>query len=67
MQIELAGSPESDLKVVRTVLTGASADAIDEDGQPPAIKPVASEVILKVSFADEAPANSLTVFRLKNP
>jgi hypothetical protein len=47
LQIELAGIPESDLKVVRTVLTGASADAIDEDGQPPAIKPVSSEVTLK--------------------
>jgi alpha-L-arabinofuranosidase len=66
LQIELTGIPESDLKAVRTVLTGASADAINEDGQPPAIKPMASEVILRRSFAYEAPANSLTVFRIKN-
>jgi len=66
LRIELAGLPEGDLKAVRTVLTGASADTINEDGQPPDIKPVSSEVTLNTAFAYEAPANSLTVFRLKN-
>ena len=47
LQIELAGIPESDLKVVRTGLASASADAIDEDGRSPAIKPVSSEVTFK--------------------
>lgn len=65
LQIELAGIPARDLKAVRTVLTGVSADAINEDGQPPALKPVSAAVTLKTSFAYEAPANSLTVFRIK--
>ena len=31
---------------VRTVLTGANADVFNEDGQPPAVRPVASEVTI---------------------
>jgi alpha-L-arabinofuranosidase len=65
LQVELAGIPESEFQAARTVLTGASADVINEDGQPPAVKPVSSEITLKTSFAYEAPANSLTVFRIK--
>jgi alpha-L-arabinofuranosidase len=65
LKIELAGLPRGNRPVTRTVLTGASADAFNEEGKPPAVKPVADEVTLAPDFAYEAPAHSLTVFRFK--
>ena len=56
---------KSELKAAKTVLTGPSADAYNEDGQPPAVKPVSSETTLTPAFDYEAPANSLPVFRIK--
>jgi len=53
-----------ELKATRTVLTGADADAFNEDGRPPEVKPAASEVTLKATFDYQAPAHSLTVFRI---
>ncbi len=64
--VELAGLAAGELKATRTVLTGADADAFNEDGQPPAVKPVAAEVTIKPAFDYEAPANSLTVYRIHN-
>jgi alpha-L-arabinofuranosidase len=65
LTVELAGVPERELQAVRTVLTGPTADSFNEDGKPAAIKPVASEVAIKTTFDYEAPANSLTVFRIR--
>lgn len=65
LKVELAGLPTGNLKATKTVLTGASADAYNEDGQPPVVKPVSSETTLKPVFDCEAPANSLTVFRIQ--
>ena len=65
LTVELAGLAAGELKATQTVLTGADADAFNEDGQPPAVKPAASEVTLKPTFDYEAPAHSLTVFRIR--
>ncbi|OHB66171.1 MAG: hypothetical protein A2V70_11195 [Planctomycetes bacterium RBG_13_63_9] len=66
LTVELAGLAAGELKATQTVLTGADANAFNEDGQPPTVKPAASEVTLKPTFDYEAPANSLTVFRIQN-
>jgi alpha-L-arabinofuranosidase len=63
LAIELAGRSGGEFKATKTVLTGADADAYNEDGQPPAVKPVASEVTITSTFDYQAPAYSLTVFR----
>jgi alpha-L-arabinofuranosidase len=65
LKVELAGLATGDLRSSKTLLTGPNADAYNEDGKPPAVKPVASEETLKPAFDYEAPANSLTVFRCR--
>lgn len=67
LTVELAGLAAGELRATRTVLTGPNADAFNQDGQEPAAKPVAGEVTLKPTFDYEAPANSLTVFRVLVP
>lgn len=62
--ITLAGL-SGEVPAARTVLTGPNADAFNEDAQPLAIQPTLSEVSLKPRFDYEAPANSLTVFRIR--
>ena len=64
LRVELVGRPGAELKVTKTVLTGADADACNEDGKEPAVKPVTNETTLKPTFDYEAPANSVTVFRI---
>jgi alpha-L-arabinofuranosidase len=63
--VQLAGMPSGDYKTVKTVLGGGDADAVNEDGKPPVVKPETSELTVKPSFDYEAPANSLTIFRIK--
>ncbi|MBI1387181.1 MAG: alpha-N-arabinofuranosidase [bacterium] len=63
LEIELAGESDNARRAVRTVLTGPSAEAFNEDGRAPVVKPIVSEVIIAPVFDYEAPANSLTVFR----
>ncbi len=66
VDVSLSGIPSgSRFEAVRTVLTGPSADAENEDGKTPVVKPVSETLKLKTTFAYEAPANSLTVFRLQ--
>jgi alpha-L-arabinofuranosidase len=65
LKFQLAGWPAGERRVIKSVLTGADADAFNEDGQPPAVKPVVTETTLPPNFDYEAPANSLTVFRVK--
>jgi alpha-N-arabinofuranosidase len=67
LKVELFGLAAGSLRATKTLLTGADADAdaFNEDGQPPTVKPVTSEVTLKPTFEYEAPANSLTLFRVK--
>jgi alpha-L-arabinofuranosidase len=66
LTIEIAGLPAGEFKATRTVLTGPTPEAYNEDGRPPAVKPAANELKLKPTFDYEAPANSLTVFRIRN-
>jgi alpha-L-arabinofuranosidase len=65
LNIQLAGVPSGDYKVSKTVLGGGDADAVNEDGKPPVVKPETSEFTVKPPFDYEAPANSLTIFRIK--
>lgn len=65
LTVTLSGLAAGDIPATRTVLTGPAPDAFNEDGQPPAVKPVSGDVTLKPTFDYEAPANSLTVIRLK--
>ncbi len=66
LNVALAGLAAGEVQATRTVLTGASPDSFNEDSQPPAVKPVAAEIALKPVFEYEAPAHSLTVFRVRN-
>lgn len=50
--------------ITRTLLTGPGPDAVNEDGQPPSVKPETARLRLEAYFDYDAPANSLTVFRV---
>ena len=65
-KVELAGIPEMEWAVTRTVLTGENADAYNEDGRKAAVKPIAQEIKLRSNFSYEVPANSLSIFRFKS-
>ncbi|MEN6306174.1 MAG: alpha-L-arabinofuranosidase C-terminal domain-containing protein [Anaerohalosphaeraceae bacterium] len=65
ISVRLAGiSQEVSMKAVMTVLTGPDANAVNEDGKSPVVKPAVSTETVKPVFAYTAPANSLTVFRV---
>lgn len=65
-KVELAGIPETEWAVTRTVLTGENADAYNGDGREAAVKPVAQEIKLRSNFGYEAPAHSLSILRFKS-
>lgn len=65
LAIKLAGLTAADLKGTRILLTGPSPDAFNEDGKEPVIRPTNADVLVKPEFEYEAPAWSLTVFRLR--
>lgn len=67
LKVNLVGLPAGDRRAIKTVLTGPDADAYNQDGQPPVIQPVTSEVTVKPSFDYDATANALTVFRIVAP
>lgn len=62
--ITLASAPAAGLRLVETVLTAASADVANEDGQPAAALPVVDEFQVGASFEHVFPARSVTVLRL---
>ncbi len=64
LTVTLAGLAAAETQATRTVLTGPNADAFNEDGQPPTVKPVSTDMTFKPAFDYVAPANSLTVFRV---
>lgn len=65
INIRLAGlSSDVSMKTVKTVLTGTYADAVNEDGKSPSVKPEESTEFVKPIFTYTAPANSLTVYRM---
>lgn len=65
INLRLAGLPSgASLKATKTVLTGPDADAVNEDGKTPVVKPKESTESLSPAFTCTAPANSLTVYRI---
>jgi alpha-N-arabinofuranosidase len=65
INIRLAGFPSNvSMKAVKTVLTGPNADAVNEDGKAPVVKPQESTESIKPVFTYTAPSNSLTVYRI---
>lgn len=50
---------------LRTVFADPSADIVNEDGKPPAATPQTATIRLAPDLPCEAPANSLTIVRLK--
>ena len=64
--IRLAGLPaDVTMRATKTVLTGPDADAVNEDGKAPVIKPEVSAESIKADFTCTVPANSLTIFRIE--
>jgi alpha-L-arabinofuranosidase len=63
--VNLAGVSAAERRLVATVLTGANADVVNEDGRPPAAFPATEEFAVGASFERVFPSNSLTIFRLR--
>lgn len=64
-KVNLAGAPVAERRLVATVLTGANADVVNEDGKLPAALPVPVETRVGASFERITPSNSLTILRLR--
>ena len=64
LRLELRGVPGLPALATRIVLSSADANVANEDGRPPAALPVTSSVSISSAFDYEAPANSLTLFRI---
>jgi alpha-L-arabinofuranosidase len=62
--VDLGSAPAGQRRLIATVLTGANAEVANEDGKPPAAKPVVAESTVGATFQRVFPANSLTVLRL---
>ncbi len=63
--VVLAGAATPTCHLTATVLTGASPDVANADGQPPAAVPVVAESEAGATFLRAFPANSLTILRLR--
>jgi alpha-L-arabinofuranosidase len=63
-QIEFNGLAEGEVPATKMLLSGPAGDAFNDDGKPAVVQPVVSEEKLRPTFEYEAPANSLTVFRV---
>lgn len=59
-----AGALPASVQAQRTVFAGA-ADAVNEDGMPPAVVPQVDTLALEGETALEVPANALLILRLK--
>ena len=62
--VSLSGASAGERRLVSTVLTGANADVVNADGQPPAVFPATEEIAVGACFERVFPANSLTILRL---
>ncbi len=60
LAVALAGLGPEELRAKQTLLTGGSADAFNEDGKEPAVRPISEELKLKANFDYEAPPHSLS-------
>ncbi len=64
LRLELRGVPGLPAQATRIVLSAVDANVANEDGRPPSAAPETSSVSVSSAFDYEAPANSLTVFRI---
>ena len=64
LALRLAGAAKLPATAERTVFGGAAADTVNTDGVPPTVVPRTETVPLSADFTYEAPANSLTIFRI---
>ncbi len=65
--VKLAGAKKLPATAQRIVFGGADADVVNTDGAPPVVAPVTETVPMSAAFTYEAPANSLTIFRISTP
>jgi alpha-N-arabinofuranosidase len=63
-KIVLASASAGERRLVATVLTADNPDVVNEDGQPPAVKPAVEETTVGAGLERSFPAHSLTVLRL---
>lgn len=63
--VTLTSAPAGKRTLLATVLTGANADVVNENGQPAAARPVVEETQVGANFERTLPAHSLTVLRLR--
>jgi alpha-L-arabinofuranosidase len=65
INIRLTGlASDVTMKATRVILAGPDADAVNEDGKTPVVKPQASTESVRPVFTYTAPANSLTIYRI---
>jgi alpha-L-arabinofuranosidase len=64
--VKFAGAKKLPATAQRIVFGGADADVVNADGAPPAVVPVTETVPLSADFTYQAPANSLTIFRIRS-
>lgn len=65
LRLSLNGLAPGGRQATRIVLSGENADVANEDGLPPAVVPVAGKVVLVPDDVYVAPAQSLTLFRVR--
>jgi alpha-N-arabinofuranosidase len=66
LKIKFSGGKNLPATAVQTVFAAPSADVVNEDGAPPAVTPQTGTISIAADFAYEAPANSLTIIRVKS-
>lgn len=64
LTLELTGLAAGEHRALKTVLTGPSLDAVNEDGAAPVVAPTAQEITVSSGFGMQAPAASLTIIRI---
>jgi alpha-N-arabinofuranosidase len=66
LRVQFSGGKSLPATATQIVFGAASADIVNEDGAPPAVSPQTTTINLSADFAYEAPANSLTILRVKS-
>ena len=64
LRLELRGVSGLPAQATRVVLSAADANVVNDDGRPPSALPETTTVGVSSNFEYEAPAHSLTVFRV---
>jgi len=65
LHVELVGGNKFAGSAAVTVLAAQDATVVNEDGKLPVVQPMASVISIAPAFDYEAPANSLTIVRIK--